>query len=436
MSHQETTRRHFLTSSVALGAAALAAADAKPLGLFAEGREVLKVGVIGCGGRGTGAAVNCLDAHPSVRIVALADAFQDRVNSCRDYLNQIASEEKDKYGGRVDLPPERCFVGYEAYRQVLATDCDLVILATPPGFRPDQILAAAQAGKHIFAEKPVAVDPVGVRKVMEAAKILDLKKKGFVAGTQRRHQKPYVEMMKAIGDGAIGDVVSCAVYWNQGALWHKERTPTMTDLEWQCRNWLYFTWLSGDHIVEQHVHNLDVMCWAMGGPPSKCVSLGGRQVRTDAAFGHIFDHFAVDYEWADGRHAASYSRQIDGSAGRVGEYISGTKGHGWAPNKLAAHGPKGAAIWEYKGGNYTDPYVQEHMDLIASIHAGHPLNESRQIAESTMLAIMARMSAYTGQEVTFDFAMNKSSLDTFPKDMASGQLVVPPVAVPGRTRLV
>ncbi len=434
MTRPDSSRRRFLASSAA-GAAAIAASHAVPLGAFAEGRDVLKVGVIGCGGRGTGAAQNCLDAHPSVKIVALADAFQDRVDGCRDYLNRIAVEEKDKYGGRVDLPPERCFTGYESYRQVLATDCDLVILASPPGFRPDQILAAANAGKHIFAEKPVAVDPVGIRKVLEASRILDAKKKGFVTGTQRRHQKPYVEMMKAIADGVIGDVVTCSVYWNQGALWKKDRTPTMTDLEWQARNWLYFTWLSGDHIVEQHVHNLDVMCWAMGGPPTKCTSLGGRQVRTDAAYGHIFDHFAVDFEWADGRHAASYSRQIDGSAGRVGEYVAGTKGHGWTPNRLNAWGASKTAVWTYEGGDYTDPYVQEHIDLIASIRDGKPLNEATRIAESNLVAIMARMAAYTGQEVSYDFALNKSMLDTFPKDLASGKIDVPPVAVPGRTRL-
>jgi predicted dehydrogenase len=308
-----------------------------------------------------------------------------------------------------------------------------VILATPPGFRPGQFLAAAEAGKHVFAEKPVAVDPAGIRKVMQAAGLFDQKKLGFVTGTQRRHQPSYLAWTRQIlEEKTIGDVVSAQVYWNQGPLWKVDRRPEMSDVEWQCRNWLYFTWLSGDHIVEQHVHNLDVMCWVMGGPPAKATGMGGRAARVEPAYGHIFDHFAIDYEWKDGRRAQSYCRQIDGTAGRVGEFVQGTKGSGWAAGRLV--GLDGRELWRH-GGDKIDPYTQEHVDLLASIREGKPLNEARRIAESTLVAIMGRMSAYTGQEVSFDYALNQSQLDTFPKDL-SGPLPTPPVAVPGKTKLV
>jgi predicted dehydrogenase len=426
------SRRDFLRTTAVAGAAAFAA-QAAPGGAFrVEGKDEIRVGVVGCGGRGTGAAVNCLDAHPSVKIVALGDAFRDRLNGARGHLANLAQEDAKAYKGRVEVADDKCFVGYDAYKQVIAAGVDLVILATPPGFRPDQILAAAEAGKHVFAEKPVAVDPVGVRKVIKAGEIFDAKKLGFVTGTQRRHQPSYLAWTKQIlEDKMIGDVVSAQVYWNQGPLWKTDRTPEMTDVEWQCRNWLYFTWLSGDHIVEQHVHNLDVMCWVMGGPPSKATGMGGRQVRVEPVYGHIYDHFAIDYEWKDGRRATSYCRQIDGTASRVGEFVQGTKGSGWAAGKLV--GLDGKELWRH-GGDKVDPYTQEHVDLLASIREGRPLNEARRIAESTLVAIMGRMSAYTGQEVSFDYALNKSQLDTFPTDLA-GPLPVPPVAIPGRTKL-
>ncbi len=426
------SRRDFLRSTAVVGAAALATnVDALP-GFRVAGRDELRVGVVGCGGRGTGAAVNCLDAHPSVKIVALGDAFADRLNGARGHLANLAKEDPKAYAGRVEVADDKCFTGFDAYKQVIAAGVDLVILATPPGFRPDQILFAAEAGKHVFAEKPVAVDPVGIRKVLKAAAIFDSKKTAFVTGTQRRHQPGYLEFMRKVREEKlIGDVVTAQVYWNQGPLWKVDRTPQMSDVEWQCRNWLYFAWTSGDHIVEQHVHNLDVMCWAMGGHPDKATGMGGRQVRTEPAYGHIFDHFAIDYEWKDGRRATSYCRQIDGTASRVGEFIQGTKGSGWAPGRLV--GADGRELWRL-GEDKVDPYTQEHVDLIASIRDGKPLNEAVRIAESTMVAIMGRMSAYSGKEVSWDFVLNTSQLDTFPQDL-SAPLPVAPVAMPGKTKL-
>jgi predicted dehydrogenase len=414
------SRRDFLKSSAALGAAAFLAPLPKA-NFFVGGSDKLKVGAIGCGGRGSGAIADILQAVPGkVEIVALADAFKDRIDGCRGWLK----EEHE-----ITIPEDRCFVGLDAYKALLATDVDLVILATSPGFRPLHIEAAAAAGKHIFAEKPVAVCPAGVRKVLAAGKLMEEKGLAFVTGTQRRHQASYIETMKRIHEGAVGDITGGSVYWHQGGLWSHQKRAEWSAAEWQMRNWLYFVWLSGDHIVEQHVHNIDVMNWVMGGPPVKAFGMGGRQVRTDPVYGHIFDHFYIEYEFRNGVKIHSSCRQIDGCESRVEEMFFGTKGRTNGAGRI-----DGETKWRYEGDN-PNPYVIEHKDLVESILAGKPLNESKRIAESTLTAIMGRMSAYTGKLVTFDFAM-QSQLDTFPKDLTFGDLSVPPVAVPGRTPLV
>ncbi|MFQ6097611.1 MAG: Gfo/Idh/MocA family protein [Armatimonadota bacterium] len=389
---------------------------------LAQGEEKLRVGLIGCGGRGTGAAQNCVDAAPNVEIYALGDVFQDRLNGCRARL------EKQR-GAKVNLNDDRCFVGLDAYQKVLDSGVDMVILATPPGFRPTHFKAAVEAGKHVFMEKPVAVCPTGVRMIMDAGKIASEKKLGVVAGTQRRHHAGYVETIKRLHDGAIGRIVAAQCYWNQGGLWKRDRRPEWSDVEWQIRNWLYFTWLSGDHIVEQHVHNLDVVNWVLQAHPVRCVSLGGRQARTDPAYGHIYDHFATDFDYPDGVKVLSMCRQIDNCANRVGEYLIGTEGTSdpgrWIDGKTS---------FRAQGG--PNPYVQEHADLINSIRAGQPLNEAQRIAESTLTAIMARMSAYTGKQVTWDQALN-SKLNLIHEDLdLKGKLPVPPVAIPGKTELI
>jgi predicted dehydrogenase len=415
-----STRREFLKTSAAASTAALLAASF-PVGVHAQGSDTLKVGVIGCGGRGTGAAVNCADSAPGVKITALGDLFKDRLDACHGYLQQL--------GDRLDAPPARQFVGFDAYRQVLAEDVDLVILATPPGFRPLHMEAAVAAGKHVFAEKPVAVDPAGVRRVIRAAEAAKEAGLGIVAGTQRRHQTSYLETIRRIRDGAIGDVVAAQCYWNQGGLWAHARKSVYSDMEWQVRNWLYFTWLSGDHIVEQHVHNLDVMNWILGSPPLKAIGMGGRQARTEPIYGNIYDHFAVEYEYPGGVRVHSMCRQIDGSASRVGERIVGTAGIANPAGTIT-----GAESWDFEE-DPNNPYVQEHTDLIHSIRSGQPLNEGKQVAQSTLTAILGRMSAYTGKEVTWDFALN-SKLDTLPTEWGFHSHPVDGVAVPGRTPLL
>lgn len=391
-------------------------------GVFAGERDTIRVGLIGCGGRGTGAAVNCVESSPGVEITALGDVFRDRLDSSRANLGRL--------GDKLDVPDERCFVGFDAYQQVIASGVDLVILATPPGFRPLHLAAAVEAGKHVFAEKPIAVDPTGIRSVLRSAELAKQRGTAIVAGTQRRHQRSYLETMRRIEDGAIGDVVAGQCYWNQGGLWAHERRPEYSDMEWQIRNWLYFTWLSGDHIVEQHVHNLDVMNWALGSHPEKAYALGGRQSRTDSIYGHIYDHFAVEYEYAGGVRIISMSRQIEGSDTRVAERLVGTKGVANPNGRI-----EGAEMFRHDGRRDPDAYVQEHTDLIASIRAGEPLNEGKRIADSTMTAIMGRMSAYTGKIVTWDFAQS-SKLDLLPKQWEFGNVPTPPVALPGQTALI
>ena len=390
--------------------------------------ELLRVGVIGCGGRGTGAAINCVDAAPQVKLVALADLFPDHLSASRERL----LKDRPDF---CDLPESRCFVGFDAYQRVCEMpEVNLVILAAPPHFRPPHLEAAISAGKHVFMEKPVAVDPAGARRVIAAAAAARNQRLGIVAGTQRRHDPVYVETLRRIRDGAIGAIVAAQCYWNQGALWVKERQPEWSDMEWQCRNWLYFTWLSGDHIVEQHVHNLDVVNWAMGGPPLKCVGMGGRQARVEPQYGNIYDHFAVEYEYASGARVLSMCRQTAGASDRVSERLVGTKGAA-NPNGLI-EGPKPFRFRYPQDHPGVNPYVQEHTDLIRSIRHGTPLNEGARIAESTLTAIMGRMSAYTGREMKYDWALNASELDLTPPAYAFGPLSIEPVATPGQTKLV
>jgi len=423
----KSSRRGFLkqSGSVALGAS-IASSLGKTPAVYAFGTDEIRVGLIGCGGRGSGAADQVLRAAPNVRLVAMGDAFQDRLDASRATL-------MEKYKDAVQVPEDRCFVGFDAYQKVLATDINYVILATPPGFRPTHLKAAVAAGKNIFTEKPVAVDGPGIRTCL--ALYEEAKSKGLciAAGTQRRHQKSYQEAMQRIHDGAMGEIVAARCYWNQGTLWNKARKPEWSDMEWQLRNWLYFTWLSGDHIVEQHVHNLDVINWATQSHPIRAVGMGGRQVRTGAEYGHIFDHFAIDYEYPNGMHLMSMARQIGNCENKVAEALTGTKGTAELEDRrryLIA----GETNWQFSG-KEQDSYLQEHTDLIESIRSGQPINELKNVAESTLTAIMGRMSAYTGKAVTWEQALN-SSQELLPTELSWGQLPVAPVAMPGQTELV
>src|SRR5438034_74496 len=385
---RDVTRREFVHTSAA-AAAALTFPGAPTL--VGVGRaDTLRIGLVGCGGRGTGAAKACLTSSERVELVAIGDLFPDRVTECRANLARMANE--DTSGGlkaKIKLDDAHAFSGFDAYQKVIGSKVDVVLLATPPAFRARHLAAAIEAGKHVFMEKPVAVDPVGVRAVIASADLAAQKGLAIVAGTQRRHDAGYRAAIQRIHNGAIGDIVAAQVYWNQGGLWMKPRQPQWSDVEWQIRNWLYFTWLSGDHIVEQHIHNIGVANWALGAHPMKAVGVGGRQWRTDPAYGHIYDHFAIDFEYANGVHVLSMCRQIDGTASHVAERIVGTHGRSDGHSVI-----EGAAPWSWDAQTpRTNPYVQEHADLIASIRAGKPLNEGRPVAETTLSAIMGREAA-------------------------------------------
>ena len=368
-------------------------------------------------------------------IAALGDVFPDQLEWSLGQLKQKLAP------ARLTATPETCFSGFDAWKKVLAADVDMVILAAPPFFRPEHLEAAIQAGKHVFTEKPVAVDPLGVRSVIATSELAAKKGLAIVAGTQRRHQAHYLEIMKRVHAGDIGELVAGQCYWNMGALWVERAAQNWanrtakgwSDMEWQVRNWLFTGWASGDHIVEQHVHNLDVMNWAFGAHPVKCTGMGGRAARTDPMFGNIYDHFAVEYEYPNGARVMSMCRQTAGAAENVSERVVGTAGFTFTDS--ADGYIKGQKPWENPQAS-PNPYVVEHADLVASIKAGKPLNEGRQVAESCLTAIMGRMSAYTGRALSWDWVMNSSKLDLTPPHMELKALPPLEVAIPGVTPLV
>jgi myo-inositol 2-dehydrogenase / D-chiro-inositol 1-dehydrogenase len=389
----------------------------------------LKVGLIGAGPRGRGAAKDCVTADADVDLVAIADLFPDKMEEAKGVL-------KESLGPNYKVPDDACFVGFDAYQKLLVNvDVDLVILTAPPGFRPAHLRAAAEAGKHVFAEKPVAVDAAGVRSVLETASSFDQKKLCAVVGTQRRHTPAYVETIKRIHDGAIGEIVGGVASWCQGYVRMFPRQPDWSDLEWQMRNWWYFCWISGDHIVEQHIHNIDVINWAMRATPVKAYGSGGRQVRTDKAYGHTFDHFAVEYEYPNGARVTSICRQIDGTDPRIGEWLRGTKGS-CAVHRARIDFADGSKSWRFNDKEKRVGFVQEHADLIAAVRSGAHVNELKRMAETNLTSVMGRMSAYTGKEVTWEQAMN-SREDLFPATLDfAASYATPPVPVPGKTQLI
>ncbi len=394
--------------------------------VHAAGSDTIRIGLVGTGGRGTQDVANCAVSAPGVVIHALGDLIEDRVQACYDRLKK----SKDLTPEQFQVTPDRCFHGWDNHRQVI--ECvDLVLLCQPPGFRPHALRDAIEAGKHVFAEKPVAVCPAGVRHVIESARMAEEKNLGFVAGTQTRHHAAAIETVKRVRDGAIGDLRTGACYFLTGELWHRGQDPNWSDMEYQCRNWYYFTWLSGDHIVEQHIHQHDAMNWLLDANPVKAYGVGGRQVRTDPKWGNIWDHFGVEYEYPGGVRIMSLCRQANKAFTKVDAFVVGSKGTAFPSSGKIT----GENAWSYED-EVPDPSIQEHKDLIASIRAGKPLNEGRRIAESTMVAVLGRMSAYTGREVSWKWAMEASKLDLMPKTFAFGPHPVPPVAVPGKTELV
>jgi len=419
MTNSRFSRRDFIKTS-AVSLAALGATGRA----FAAGSDTVRVGIIGCGGQGTRDLGSCVKSSPGVEIVAMADLFEDRLKE------SLATLKKD-VPAAVKVTPEKCFVGFDAHKKLLQTDVQMVLLTTPPHWRAQHFQAAVEAGKHVFMEKPAGVDPRAIRSMIETGELARQKKLSVVAGTQRRHSKKYQEIIKRIHDGQIGQIVSGQGYWNGGDMlgywkwWDKEK---LSDMEWQCRSWPWFTWTSGDHIVEQHVHNLDVLNWALQGHPEQCMGMGGRAVRT---LGNIWDHFAVEYEYANGVRVESLCRQINGCTDRIAERVVGTRGFADVDQGVI----NGEKPYKYNGPD-PDHYVQEFADLIKSIRDSEPINEAKNVAESTMNAIMGRMSAYTGRALKWDWAMKASKLDLTPPKYEFVDMPTDPVAVPGKTQLV
>ncbi|MBN2288243.1 MAG: Gfo/Idh/MocA family oxidoreductase [Candidatus Glassbacteria bacterium] len=420
------SRRNFFKSGAAAAAGALAGFSVLR-NTYGQNLDPIRVGLIGCGGRGTGAAENCLKAAPNVQLIAMADLFEDMLEKSRENLSS-----PDREGGRLEgfkVRKDYCFVGWNAFRQLLQTEVDLVILATPPHFRSEHFEAAVEAGKHVFAEKPVAVDPVGIRRFIKAGELSRQKGLAMGAGTQRRHDPGYLEHVNKIQDGRIGEILAARCFWNQGYLWKRDRQPGWSDMEFQIRNWNYFDWVSGDHIVEQHVHNLDVINWVLGAHPLKAYGVGGRQQRTQEVYGNIYDHFAIDYEYENGLHLISMCRQQENTDHLIGEYFTGSLGtaESHADNRFMI---RGRNLWRYDG-KPVDAWQQEHIDLIASIRKGEPYNEAQNVAESTLTAIMGRQAAYTGNTVTWE-EMMASEIDLSPAKYEFGPLPVRPVPIPGK----
>jgi myo-inositol 2-dehydrogenase/D-chiro-inositol 1-dehydrogenase len=438
----QSSRREFLKTSTAAvaGAGVLAQLGSVP-GAFAGGDDTLRIGLVGCGGRGTGAAQNALRTDGPIKLVALADAFEDQLSRCLRNLKGSDVAE------RVQVDSDHQFVGLDAYQKLIALELDVVLFATPPGFRPIHFAAAVKAGRNVFMEKPVAVDAPGVRTVLAAAK--EAKSKGLHVGVglQRHHQKHYQEALERVRDGAIGEIMFTRVYWNGGGVWepddpksyHKPRGQCGSEMEYQMRNWYYYTWLCGDHIVEQHIHNLDVSNWFVDGHPTDANGMGGREVRTAPQYGQIFDHHFVEFSYDNGVKMFSQCRHIPGCFNSVTEHIHGTKGVANLSDRRAEI--TGPNAW--RSGDSPNPYQVEHQDLYASIRSGQPYNEAEYGAHSTMTAIFGRMATYSGKMLPWDRAIG-SELSLAPKKYAfdAEPPVLPddhgryPVAVPGLTEVV
>jgi predicted dehydrogenase len=424
-------RRRFLKDAAVVASLGTAAsALVNPRMVHAAGDEVIKYALIGCGGRGTGAAVDAAEADKNAKLVALADVFPDRVENAKKNL-------AGRLGPQYAVADDQCFHGFDAYKQVMATDADLVLLCTTPHFRPLHLRAAIEAGKHVFCEKPVAVDSPGVRHVLESTKMAKEKNLSLVSGLCWRYDWPVRETIKRIHDGAIGDIVTIQENYLTGELWHRGNNPNWSEMEYQLRNWLYFTWLSGDHIAEQHIHSIDKALWLMKDePPVACYGLGGRQTRTDEKWGNIFDHFSVVYEWKNGVRCYAMSRQQPTRFHETEDYVFGTKGTA----KVLAKSIMGETKWNYeKKGNEPGMYLSEHQELSKSIREGKPINNGEYMSYSTMMTIMGRMACYTGDRLTWEQALN-SKEDLTPEKYEWGKVVLPngsnDIAKPGRTKFV
>ncbi len=416
-----SSRRDFLKTSAVATAAVAAHAHA------AGADDTIKVALIGCGGRGTGAATQALNADKNVKLVAMGDAFADRLEQ------SLAALQRDKdIAGKIDVKDDKKFVGFDAYKRAIDSGIDVAILATPPGFRPIHMRYAIEKGKHVFAEKPCAVDAPGVRSVLETAKLAKEKGLSLVAGLQMRYSSPHREIVKRVHGGAIGDVTTLIANDYRGSIWVKPRQKEWSDMMYQMRNWYYFTWLSGDFNVEQHVHMLDVCAWLKNAYPVKAVGMGGRAVRNQPEHGQIYDHFSVVYEFADGAKFYAQCRQSSGCYNEIGAYAVGTKGKAELGRRM---GIMTNEYWKYDGPQ-NQAVQTEHDELFASIRKGMPINNGEYLAKSSLLAILGRMVCYTGKEITWEQALNSKEDLSPPKYDWEVALPEPPVAKPGVTKFI
>ena len=437
-SSNSTSRRDFVKNSTLLAGGLLAAPLFSNANYFSGSDDVIKVALVGCGGRGTGAALQALLSKQNVKLVAMADAFRDRLDNC---LKRIKSDD-DASGiqDRIDVPEERKFVGFDAYLKAIPL-ADVVILATPPGFRPIHFEEAIRQNKHVFMEKPVATDPAGIKKVLAAAEVAKQKKLNVVVGLQRHYQNSYRELFKR--KSQIGDITSAQAWWNNDGVWVRKRQENQTEMEYQMRNWYYFVWLCGDHICEQHIHNIDVVNWFKEGYPVKAQGMGGREVRKGKDHGEIFDHHYVEFHYADGSILNSQCRHIPGTMSKVDELLIGTKGS-IACGAANIKDSKGKVIYQFDTKTENNPYQTEHDELFAAIAKGqYKFADAEMGAKSTMTSILGRLATYSGQVVEWDAALN-SGLDLQPKtyDWSALPPIVPnkegfyAVATPGVTKYV
>jgi predicted dehydrogenase len=436
------SRRTFLksTSTAVAGGTLLGTLPVERFALGASPGDTIRIALVGCGGRGSGAANQALSTRGDIKLVAMADAFKDHLESSHKNL-------KKQHGDKVEVKEDAMFTGFDAYKQAIAT-ADVVILATPPGFRPIHFEEAIRQGKHVFMEKPVAVDAPGVRKVLAAAEEAKKKNLKVGVGLQRRHQLGYIEAIQRLHDGAIGDIVGTRCYWNGNTPWVKPRAELeakygrkLTEMEYQMHNWYYFVWLCGDHICEQHIHNLDVINWIKNGYPVRAQGMGGCEVRKGPDYGEIFDHHCVEFEYADGSRCSSQCRHILGCWNDVSEHAIGTKGS--ADFQDGRWSIKGPTAWRFQGKQERERYQQEHDDLFDAIRHDRPYSEAEYGAKSTMTAIFGRMATYSGKMLEWDEAIN-SNISVMPKEYSWNALppVLPgpdglyPRAVPGKTKVI
>ncbi len=418
------SRRGFMTRSAAVAGAAVAAS-----GVRAAGSDTLRIAMVGCGDRGTRDAVVFLQSVKGVELYAMADMFQDRIDSSLAELRKSAPD-------KVNVPKERMFLGFDGYKKALALgEVDIVMYLTPPGFRPEHVAETVKAGKHMFLEKPGAVDAVGIRALLAASEEADKKRLSIVVGTQQRYAPQYLDLIDLIWNGRIGDIRVLKAHWICEMVdWHfQPRQPGWSDMEWQIRCWPFFTWLSGDHLVEQLCHNIDVCNWVAKAAPVSCTGLGGRQCRTGPEYGHIYDHFAVEYRYGNGLTMIALAAQMYGVTNDVCNLIEGTKGIAYV-TRGGAH-IEGERPWRYQG-NPSSGEGEMYNALVESIREGKPVNECPRLAQATMTAIAGRMSTYTGRAVAYDWALKESKEDLRPAKYELGPLPVAPVAMPGKTPLV